>query len=83
MITKEKLQNVVGEFTWLFGDEFFIETSEGNFIWRNPSYQGDGSIREYKGTYEKYRKECGVPFGRDKGKHLIGEYCGDFTVDFE
>ena len=83
MITKEKLSGMVGQFIWLFGQEFFIETSEGNFIWRDPDYQGDGSIIEYKGTLKSYLKKHGIPFGRDKGKHLIGEYCGDFTVDSE
>lgn len=56
MITKEKLSGMVGEFTWLFGQEFFIETSEGNFIWRNPSYQGmgvSGNIKELMKSIEK------------------------------
>lgn len=78
-MTREELGNLVGEFTWLFGQEFFIETPKGNFIWSDPDYQGSGQIREYKGGLGRYLKETGVPYGRDKGKHIISEYCGMFS----
>ena len=78
-MTKEELGNLVGEFTWLFGQEFFIETSKGNFLWSDPEYGGSGEIREYNGELGKYLKEVGVPYGRDKGKHVISAYCGDFV----
>lgn len=77
-MTKEKLAGMVGEFTWDFGQNFFIETSEGNFVWSDPAYNGDNTIRPYNGTVEDY---FGNSFGRDKGKHYIGKYCGDqFTL---
>jgi len=28
-----------GEFTWSFGNEFFIETPMENYIWSDPSYE--------------------------------------------
>lgn len=73
-MTKEKLMNMVGEFTWNFGQQFFIETSEGNFIWNDPDYNGDNTIRKYNGSLQDY---FGKSFGRDKGKHYIKDYCGE------
>ena len=74
---KEKTLNLVGEFTWLWGQEFFIETSERNFIWRDPDYGGDNSIRVYSGSFQDYLKEIGLDYGRSKGKHFIAGYCGE------
>ena len=76
MVTKEEFLNVVGEFTWMWGMDFFIETDVGNFIWKDPDYQGDNTIRRYNGSYNDYLKEFDIDFGRDKGKHMISEYCG-------
>ena len=45
MNTKQQLCGMFGEFFYLFGQEFFIKTKIGNFIWSNPSYNGDGSMR--------------------------------------
>jgi hypothetical protein len=78
-MTKEQLAQTVGEFVWLFSYEFFIETAIGNFIWKDPDYNGDGSIRKYDGNLKQYLQKTHIPFGRDKGKHLIGDYCGDFS----
>lgn len=76
-MNKEKLMKMIREFTWNFGNQFFIETEEGNFIWSDPSYNGDNTIRKYNGSLEDY---FGNSFGRDKGKHYISDYCGeDFT----
>jgi hypothetical protein len=75
-LTKEELAKLEGEFTWNFGSYFFIETSQGNFIWHDPDYGGDGSIQSYQGTYQKW---IGSSFGRSKGNHIIGNYCGDFS----
>ena len=75
MNTKQQLCRMFGEFFYLFGQEFFIKTKIGNFIWSNPSYNGDGSMRRYNGTLESYASES-----RCKGEHDIEYYCGDFTV---
>lgn len=81
MITKEQLMGTIGTFTWMWGMEFFIETNIGNFIWKDPEYQGDNTIRRYTGSYKDYLKESHIDFGRDKGKHMISDYCGDqFTL---
>lgn len=78
---KEKLLECVGEFTYMWGWDFFIETEIGNFAWRDPEYGGDNSIRPYGGTYEDFCKACHVPYGRSKGKHAVKNYCGTtFTV---
>jgi hypothetical protein len=63
-----------GDFTWDFGQNFFIETSIGNFIWSDPDYNGDNTIKPFKGTIQEYFEPS---YGRDKGKHIIRNYCGD------
>jgi hypothetical protein len=82
VINKEALINMVGDFTYMFGMHFFIETEVGNFVWSDPDYQGDNTMTLFKGTYKDYCKQDSMGgFGRCKGKHLIGRYCGeDFTV---
>lgn len=65
-----------GEFTWMFNQNFFIETARGNFIWKDPDYGGDNSITPTKMTYAEYCEHSGIDYGRDKGSHIIGEYVG-------
>lgn len=80
-MTKEELIRTRGEFTWCWGQDFFIETPSGNFHWKDPDYQGDNTIRPFYGTLADFCKMCHVDFGRDKGKHLIGSYVGEnFTL---
>lgn len=74
-MTREEVANLVGEFTWDFGQEFFIETKQGNFVWSDPDYNGSGELRPYSGSYDKWIKRG---MGRSKGLHRIGDYCGDF-----
>jgi len=72
-----KIFDTVGQFTWLWDDRFFIETKDhGNFIWSDPGYDGDNTIRKCSISYKQYLKENDIDFGRDKGPHIIAEYCG-------
>ena len=66
----------IAEFCWGFGCEFFLETSRGNFVWSDPDYNGDNTIRRFDGTYKDWCKKSGIPFARDKGRHVIRDYCG-------
>ena len=68
--------DLVGSFTWDFGQRFFIETSEGNFVWSDPSYGGDNTIKPFAGSYDEW---IGDSFGRDKGQHVIRDYVGGDT----
>ena len=77
-MTKAKVGGLVGEFTWCFGQQFFIETVQGNFTWNDPEYDGDGVIKPFNGSYKDWLKKMDIPFGRGKGKHIIKDYCGDF-----
>jgi hypothetical protein len=78
MITKEQLLNEMAEFTWDFGQKFFVETKHGNFVWSDPDYNGDNTMMEYPGTAWDFFRPM---YGRSKGKHIISDYCGDqFTV---
>jgi hypothetical protein len=76
-MSKEQLLETVGSFTWSFHDKFLVEIPNvGNFVWSDPDYRGDNSFKRYDGNYKQWCKEEGIPFGRDKGKHKIRNYCG-------
>ena len=76
-LTKEQLSSTVGHFSWDFGQNFFIETEFGNFVWSSPSYYGTNIIRRFDGSLKDYIKQSKIPYVRDKGKHIISSYCGD------
>jgi len=74
MLTKE----MTADFTWDFGQTFFLETSEGNYLWSDPDYGGDNHIRKYDGSYNDW-----LPpplYGRSKGSHAIKDYCGEDVI---
>lgn len=81
-MTPQEFLEIDGEFTWLFGCDFFIETLIGNFIWSDKDYQGDNTLTYTSKTYEEFLKECSVPYGRSKGIHVIGDYIGREGVIF-
>ena len=73
--------NTIASFTWGFGNKFFLETREGNFVWSDPDYPGgDNTIVKFNGTYKGWCKSQGIPFGRDKGQHRIQDYCGELVI---
>ena len=72
--------NTIADFTWMWDDKFFLETSEGNFVWSDSDYQGDNTIVPFNGTIADYCEQTMISFGRDKGKHTIRGYCGEDVV---
>ena len=72
----ETLLNCVGEFSWAWNYKFFIETQYGNYVWYDPDYNGDNTIRRFNGGLEKFTKEEQVGFVRDKGRHVLKDYIG-------
>jgi hypothetical protein len=71
------LDDVV-DFTWMFGNTFFLEAGKkGNYLWLDPDYGGDNIIVKTEMTYKEYCEKIGPEFGRDKGSHIIRDYCGD------
>lgn len=66
----------IAEFTWMWTNIFFLETNKGNYLWSDPDYGGDNTIKKYPGSLEDYCRETNTPYGRDKGKHFISDYCG-------
>jgi len=76
--------DTVATFIWGYGQKFFIETSDNNYVWSDPDYDGDNKITPFKGTYNEWLKSEGLLFGRDKGDHTIRGYCGeDVHLPFE
>jgi hypothetical protein len=81
---KRSLLSLQGDFTYLFGRHFFIETKIGNFVWSDPDYGGDNRMIKFDGSWDEYRRTNQIDFGREKGIHDISGYCGDeFTVVVE
>lgn len=78
MKTQEFLEQI-GDFTWLFGCELFIETAVGNFVWRNPDLLGDNTLTYTSKTYTEYTRSLPYP-GRSKGHFVIGDYVGKDVI---
>ena len=76
-MTREDILNLWGNFIWMWGQEYFIETNCGNFVWSSPEYRGDNTLRKYSGTYKQYLEESNSDYGRGKGIHYIADYCGE------
>lgn len=77
-MTREEFLNLIGDFSWNYGNKFFIETSFGNFTWSDPEYfGGTNQIRPFKGTCFDFIKIQGIPYLRDKGKKSILDFCGE------
>ena len=76
-MTPQEFLDQVGEFTWLFSDEFFIETPVCNAVWSAPNYNGDNTITYTSKSYTEYHD--GVD-GRYKGEHILREYIGEEVI---
>lgn len=65
-------------FGWAWNHQFFLETeSDGNWIWSDPDYSGDHTIRPFNGTLAQFCRERHIACVRDKGTHTIRSYCCD------
>ncbi len=69
--------DLMGDFTWCFNQYFFVETEEGNFVWSSSDYGGNNTLTKTKKSLSKFLREQQIEFGRDKGKHIIKNYCGN------
>lgn len=72
--------DTIADFSWAWNHIFFLETSEGNFIWSDPDYNGNNTISRFHGSLEKFLKDNRIPYVRYKGKHTIGGYCGPDVI---
>lgn len=74
--TKQDLLNSIADFTYFWGADFFVETSFGNFHWKDPDYNGDNSFTLINKDYGQFCNSMNVEFGRSKGFHVVERYCG-------
>jgi hypothetical protein len=71
----------VAEFVWGFGRELYLKTNNGSFIWSDPRLGGDNTIRPTKLSYQDWiNPDCIGACGKNKGVHIIGDYCGNNVV---
>lgn len=81
MKIEEYILNEVGRFTWFWNYKFFVEMNCGNFIWNDPDYPGgDNTFTKTNMTFKEFVKSQNVSYGRDKGKHIIKDYCGENII---
>lgn len=71
--------NDTAEFIWMWSSEFFLITDEGNYVWSDPGYGGDNTIRKSELDYGQYCDKHDMEYGRSKGTHIIGSYTGNET----
>lgn len=74
---KNKVLNLEGHFSWLGNDKYFIETTQGCFVWSDPDKNGDNTLVEYQGGYADYLEEVKKEESQDQGVHIIRDYCGN------
>ena len=69
-------------FTWNFGNKFFLSPVDDeedsnyqyNYVWSDPDYGGDDTIKPYYGTAKEF---FSPNWGRYKGQHTVRSYCGN------
>lgn len=74
LTSRSVVLDIVGEFTWDFGQRFFIESPGGNFIWKDPGYDGDNTLTYTPLSYDAYAQQT---LGRSKGYYKIRDRCGE------
>ena len=71
--------DTVADFVWGFGQDFLLVVGEKCFVWSCPDYNGDNTIKPYRGERTS-NGFCGQDryyhATRNKGTHRIGDYCG-------
>lgn len=81
MDTEDKINlDTIADFSWDFGQFFFLETEHGLYEWSDPDHGGDNTIRKSRySSLAEYCMETGL-FVRSKGRHYIRNYCGENVV---
>ena len=65
-----------GVFTFGWSEEFFVETNKGNFIFSDPGFGGDNTMRPFYGSIDGWVQ--GLPYAAiNKGRHVIKDFCGN------
>lgn len=67
------LLNMIGDFTRIGFELFFVETDVGNFVYDRLN----NTLVRYGGSYFSYMNYNNVLKVKFKGKHKIGDYCGN------
>ena len=65
----------MAEFTWDFGNRFLLKCNNKYYVWSDPYYKGDNTIRPYSGNPLHFTTPGFA--GRSKGMNLIRNKCGD------
>lgn len=79
-LTRDQIAALVASVTWLWGQSFFFETNEGNFLWYDPDYSGNNNLHPFEGNLRDAYKYIEIDFGRDKGVHVIENYASGFKL---
>jgi len=76
--TELAILSEVGNFSWNLDKEFFVQTSMGNFVWKDPALGGDNTFTKFEGSFAEYCiKQGGTGFFcPSKGHRQIIKFCG-------
>lgn len=70
-------------FHWGFGPEWVLETKKGIWIWSDPEYDGDNTIKYWPGTYCEFLKHRSIGYCRSKGRHIVSKICNGAEIGGE
>jgi len=68
-----ELLDIVGDFTLIGFQMFFVETDQGNFVYDRLN----NTLSQYGGSYFSYLDNNKILKVKFKGKHKILDYCGN------
>lgn len=87
MSAKNDITSELADFSWAWNDKFFVQIKHpinpangGNYVWSDPDYGGDNTLTKFEGSLIDFLRREKVEFVRDKGLHIIGQYCGMVVV---
>lgn len=82
-MTTEELRNLKAQVTWGWGINYFITTSQGNYVVRSLDTDRKWAIaRPYPGDENQFRLDCKVDFTRDKGYCWIKDMFPDIVMGY-
>ena len=80
-LTREELLKLPAKVTFFPGHDCFLETEQGNFVWSDPEYGGDNTLRPHTGLLSDFIERIKpAVIGMALGKKSIQDCCGDRVV---
>ena len=73
-MTRDELMQQTGSFHWDFSSKFFIQTSQGNWVWQDPVNGGNNTLTPFKGSLQDFESTYWEGFQCNlEGNYVIGD----------